>query len=230
MAYKHSFYEDIISDEENSLNKKTQVQIDEENRWIKPKYYNPKILEKKERRRGDERRNQAKIHSKFYVDKPVMWNHREFNMDFYGKMWKYQTPKAPNFFMNDSQLYNFIFGNGIETDIGSFIESIIFGKFTDDKGVKIYFIDNITLEYHGYSTQNKNYTLTFYNGRPKDMGIKPSNVVQKLIVAKLVILIMNESDPEDLNYTNYGNLIHWMLVNSKKVTEIDINGFGPIDF
>lgn len=192
--------------------------------------------EEKPVRRGDERRKQAKWYSKMPLDQPTMWNHRMFNVNSSWELWKYQVPKNKWNFLGKSDMYLFIFGDDKENSIDYFLTTTVFGKILD--GFEHYFVDNIGLNYHGYSNQVKNYTITFYSEVLGDRH--PVTLYEKVIVAKLIILIMNECDPEDLNYTNYGNLVHWFNENAKRVKFEDksmekvrlqnLYGFEPVSF
>lgn len=224
----YDYFNSQSSSQSHTKDEMTGRETKENTKWIKPVYINPDFLIEKEYKRGDRRRLHAKTHAKVYLDEPTMWNHRYFNNNFYSDMWNHQTQRDFNYFVNDSQLYNFIFGEGMETNINFFLNNIVFGKFIAKDGRTLYYVDNIAIDYHGYSTVKKNYTLTFYRGGK--LGTQhPSNIVEKLSIAKLIILIMNECDPEEINYTNYGNLIHWILENGKNIEGINVNVFGPIE-
>lgn len=192
-------------------------------------YEDPKFkTEKKIPRPGDPSREQAKLISKMPFDQPTMWNHRLINNSTSWELWRHQTPKRKEYYLYDSPMYIFMFGTGRELSIDFFLQRLTFGKVLNSDGKIVYFLDNITLDYHGYSNMTKNYKLDFFDSR---FGLdSPKTLFDKVVVAKLVILIMNECDPEEINYTNYGDLVFWYTKNAPKVIGDKIGDFGPVEF
>ena len=151
---------------------------------------------------------------------PTMWNHRLIHTSL--NMWHYQTLKQKNLYLETSDIYSFIFDDK-EFEIEAFLYSLSFGKESNK-----YFVDNITLEYFGYSTNKKNYEIDFYEC---SLGsFKPKNNKHLMIVAKLMILIINDASPENINFKNYDNLIEFYLNQLIQLDESQYNSFGPINF
>lgn len=154
------------------------------------------------------RRLHAKQFSKIYFENPSMWNHRLNNNTM--EIWPYQINYQS--FIQPSYLSDFIFRDSIVTDFDTFLKILPMSKNCNTECNEHVSVENIAILYHGYSTKDKNYTINCYDG---NIGTYyPILLEDKLLMAKSIILIMNETDPEKINYTNYGNLVHWYIKNS----------------
>jgi hypothetical protein len=167
-------------------------------------------------------RLQAKRLSKIFFSQPVMWNHRLINVGM--DLWKYQVNKK--LLSISTPLYNFIYGQGIISDINNLIEKIKFSEVINSNKEIIQYIEHVAIKYIGYSTINKNYIITYSNIHY--FGKNPKYIEDKLKIAKMILFIMNEVHPEEINYTNYGNLVHWLISNLKPTLNIENIFFGPI--
>lgn len=193
--------------------------------WLLSHQYNDQVVPQKTAKpltKGDISRLQAQRLSKLYFTQPTMWSHRLINVKM--EIWPIQSPK--NFFLNGTSFYDFIFGRGMINDIDSFLMNLGITTKISDGRKKIVSVENVTIVYHDYSTVKKNYNLTFYKQIVD--GFYPKSIQEVVMVAKTIIFIMNETDPEELNYTNYGNLVYWYIQNLKEMEDLKDEFFGPL--
>ena len=141
---------------------------------------------------------------------PNFCNHRTINVTLYS--WPHQIS------INDNNLSNklkfFIFNKNKIDDIDKYLSYLHISKY-DPLDMRFIKIENVEYEFIEYSTLNKNYNLKIVKNFD---NIYPNkSIFDKLISAKILIMIMNEVKYDELNLLNYSILVKWYLKNARNV-------------
>jgi hypothetical protein len=141
--------------------------------------------------------------SQYFFTLPVYYNHRLINTTM--EIWKFQMDKIDD--STNRNLKNFFLHKEI-ANIDKFLSLLSFITSDETYNPEVVQIEEFVCLYDGYSTQKKNYTLKFFP--LKHHLNRVSNLKDKIICAKYLIMMMNEIDHKKVNMVNYCNLVKWL--------------------
>lgn len=138
---------------------------------------------------------------------PSFWNHRMscISMEY----WPFQMSILN---MTSNEDFKRFFMKGYDNNffnIGKFISSLVYGVSDESYNPCIVQIEEFIIDYHGYSTIRKNYSILF-NSNTKNL-VNVNSIKSKIICAKYLILMMNEMPYDIVNIGNYSRLVKWLF-------------------
>lgn len=158
-----------------------------------------------------------------YFSQPSLWNHRMCCTLLHD--WPYQLNK---FYLISNKSLKRFFTKGEHNkceNIENFLSSL--SIFTSDESYNpdIVQIEELKINYHGYSTQKKNYSVSL--SRETCRLKQNSNVKDRMICAKYIILLMNEIPIGEANMMNYTLLVKWLFQKLHSETNQKYVDFFP---
>lgn len=149
---------------------------------------------------------------KYLVKRTTYFSHRYNNTSL--NNWPFQVKKDKN---KISGILEFFMFNTcfIKYNIDDFLSRLRISNY-DNHNPKFFTIEDYTIEYYGYSTNHKNYSIKIGN-IPNLIDVSTDE--DKLMCAKFLIFIMNEINEDDVNMYNYNKLIQWFFKNAIEYNE-----------
>lgn len=179
--------------------------------------------------------------------KQNIWNHRNtFDKNI---SWMYQTVPIYEKYIknNDPNSYNlsnyFDFSRNLISKGSiknlSIVMMLIYGKTNvdfrmlerllnfvryaeySDNTYNYFQLDNFVLRYYIYSMSEKRYEISWREDNINDLKFARTDY-EKMRVAKNLIQLMNEIEPQHLNFENYFNVAEWYRDNDLSIQTLDI--------
>lgn len=159
----------------------------------------------------------------FYFSLPSLWNHRMICLSL--DDWSYQminfhvisNERLKNFFMIGS--------HNICVDIEEFLSSLSIYTSDESYNPDVVQIEELRLDYHGYSTRKKNYSIRLER---KTHNLKQNrDIKSKLVCAKYLILLINEIPFGEANMANYSRLVKWLYQTTREVNNQNLSIVCP---